>query len=526
MRLRQWARFAAPALLVLGGCSFNGHGEATDPEVAEMLGELQGFEGEAADFHDCPTMVKLSLDIQKVRALDSHGVWRTASTAHQTIDLFPTENLAGPLGLATLPTGSYVAVLLHVSAAREVTISGRTHEVEVRRRRVLFLAKFAVAPGRPIVFVPDVDPDKAVHCFRDKDCERGAHPGGDHDGDRDDHAHLGDHDRGGPAFGDHDRDLDDHEHDHRAEPRHFNPPPHPGDGHHNCRCDVKVKFVLRPVFKILGRDADFDGDGVPDAVDNCPTVANPGQQDSDHDGLGDACDGCPGGADTDNDGVCDAADNCPTVPNPDQSDVDGDGIGDRCDSQRCYTPVTPSDRQLATLLALSDPAIQAVIDHGHFRVLDIHTVCTDRGPTAARRIGVSVYDYTTNLSSDVVANLDAASVESFVRRARHPAVGTDENAEAQAIADADPNVAAAVAAAPLPPDPSLRTYTNGGRRSLCASPRCVSILYSATDGGSATFPTPENYNGGQARWKAIINLFLVTVDLSARQVVDIQKVSR
>jgi Putative Ig domain/Thrombospondin type 3 repeat len=36
--------------------------------------------------------------------------------------------------------------------------------------------------------------------------------------------------------------------------------------------------------------------------------------------------------DTDGDGVPDAVDNCPTVPNPDQSDLDGNGIGDVCDS--------------------------------------------------------------------------------------------------------------------------------------------------------------------------------------------------
>jgi hypothetical protein len=45
---------------------------------------------------------------------------------------------------------------------------------------------------------------------------------------------------------------------------------------------------------------DNDGDGIPDAQDNCPTVFNPirpiddgGQSDVDGDGLGDACDPCP-----------------------------------------------------------------------------------------------------------------------------------------------------------------------------------------------------------------------------------------
>jgi glucose/arabinose dehydrogenase len=36
--------------------------------------------------------------------------------------------------------------------------------------------------------------------------------------------------------------------------------------------------------------ADLDLDGIADAVDNCPSVANPGQADVDADGIGDACD--------------------------------------------------------------------------------------------------------------------------------------------------------------------------------------------------------------------------------------------
>jgi hypothetical protein len=100
---------------------------------------------------------------------------------------------------------------------------------------------------------------------------------------------------------------------------------------------------------------DADGDGVDDALDNCPETANAAQQDVDADGVGDACDHCPttpdptnedsdgdgiGDAcdpdappppDTDGDGITDAADNCPGTANAAQDDGDGDGLGDACD---------------------------------------------------------------------------------------------------------------------------------------------------------------------------------------------------
>ncbi len=59
--------------------------------------------------------------------------------------------------------------------------------------------------------------------------------------------------------------------------------------------------------------ADTDGDGVPDATDNCPSRWNPDQADADGDGVGDVCDNCPGKF------------------NPDQADSDGDWVGDACD---------------------------------------------------------------------------------------------------------------------------------------------------------------------------------------------------
>jgi hypothetical protein len=72
---------------------------------------------------------------------------------------------------------------------------------------------------------------------------------------------------------------------------------------------------------------DGDDDGVEDALDNCPSVSNPGQQDADGDGVGDACNDA---SDPDGDEWADALDNCPGAANPGQEDTDGDGVGNAC----------------------------------------------------------------------------------------------------------------------------------------------------------------------------------------------------
>jgi hypothetical protein len=100
---------------------------------------------------------------------------------------------------------------------------------------------------------------------------------------------------------------------------------------------------------VLIEGLDLDGDGVEEALDNCPGVVNPSQVDSDGDGLGDACDNCPTNSnfsqmDTDGDTLGDACDNCPTnalFPSP---DTDGDGRGDVCD----LCPTNPNPSQVDT----------------------------------------------------------------------------------------------------------------------------------------------------------------------------------
>ncbi|MEM7246221.1 MAG: thrombospondin type 3 repeat-containing protein [Acidobacteriota bacterium] len=91
------------------------------------------------------------------------------------------------------------------------------------------------------------------------------------------------------------------------------------------------------VYRFVDETIDTDLDGVADFEDNCPLIANAGQENSDTDSLGDACDNCIDAAnedqaDTDGDGVADACDNCPLVPDASQQDGDGDGIGYFCDN--------------------------------------------------------------------------------------------------------------------------------------------------------------------------------------------------
>ena len=139
--------------------------------------------------------------------------------------------------------------------------------------------------------------------------------------------------------------------------------------HYGARLGVGLR--LGPSFGERPRPTDFDGDGIADAVDECPgtpggvTVDRRGCEvlaDADADGVrdeGDSCPGTPQGvvvdeagcplpADTDGDGVNDPDDSCPNTARGEAvdtrgcalsaADADSDGVPDADDS----CPATPA----------------------------------------------------------------------------------------------------------------------------------------------------------------------------------------
>jgi hypothetical protein len=125
-------------------------------------------------------------------------------------------------------------------------------------------------------------------------------------------------------------------------------------------------------------DRDSDGDTVTDVRDNCPDVANRGQDDYDYDRTGDVCD-----PDDDQDGEFDAVDNCPLVYNYDQADGDGDGRGTACDDEAGGGPAPPGalDREApAVALRLAAPLRVGALGAG----LPVRVRCSEGCAISAR----------------------------------------------------------------------------------------------------------------------------------------------
>jgi len=86
--------------------------------------------------------------------------------------------------------------------------------------------------------------------------------------------------------------------------------------------DCPLGYVCEQADCIIDVDLDRDVDGVPDAIDSCPDVSNPPQNDCDLDGIGDACD--PNAVDCNQNGTpddCEYFDDCNDNNIPDECDL-------------------------------------------------------------------------------------------------------------------------------------------------------------------------------------------------------------
>ncbi len=229
---------------------------------------------------------------------------------------------------------------------------------------------------------------------------------------------------------------------------------------------------------------DRDGDGIPDADDNCPSVFNPVrpmdgglQADADGDGVGDSCDPCPLNANTtsctaadpndrDGDGVPNSTDNCPDTPNPDQQDTDGDGKGDACDA--CPLDANPGATgcpstiyqiktdvwAIGTPVVVANALVTGKASNGFF----VQVKAGDAGYIDENNSGVFVF------TGAGAATLATATVNERVTIA-----GSVDSFAGETELDNLTAVTATTTTAEAPPDPIAVAYTDivtGGTRAI------------------------------------------------------------
>lgn len=133
--------------------------------------------------------------------------------------------------------------------------------------------------------------------------------------------------------------------------------------HHCARCPNRG-VPIGDIITALGQNqnlpanaigTDLDGDGIPDLVDNCPSLANPSQSDLDGDSIGDLCDD-----DDDDDGLLDVYETntgkfiseTNTGTDPFDPDTDNDSMTDGDEVVSGRNPVVNEPALIATVSML------------------------------------------------------------------------------------------------------------------------------------------------------------------------------
>lgn len=148
---------------------------------------------------------------------------------------------------------------------------------------------------------------------------------------------------------------------------------------------------------------DDDGDGIDDAVDNCPGLSNSDQEDADDDDIGDACE-----PDTDGDGVIDDDDAFPNDP-AESADSDNDGVGDNADACAASS-ISIVDSLGCTGVQNIDNTCGAVADYRRpFR----YSQCVSRAAKKAKHAGLITRSETVAIRREAFRD---ALAEIFNRR--------------------------------------------------------------------------------------------------------------
>ena len=152
-------------------------------------------------------------------------------------------------------------------------------------------------------------------------------------------------------------------------------------------CDGEVVF---------DGSSDADGDGVPDATDNCPDLFNPDQI----------------GVDFDGDGILDLCDNCPLAANPGQEDCDNDGVGDACEIELPLYACGPMGEDITYCppecpdpccynFAPEDDVVKSVANPGRDMIHGDNTDLDALEGFVVEKIYPNPFDKTFNISFDV-----------------------------------------------------------------------------------------------------------------------------